>query len=43
MVPGTNILKLYYSINGQDIDVTIIPSMLERKAIHNSRFEKFKN
>lgn len=34
MVPGTNILKLYYSINGQDIDVTIIPSMLEREKLY---------
>lgn len=34
MVPGTNILKLYYSINGQDIDITIIPSMLEREKLY---------
>lgn len=34
MVPGTNILKLYYSINGQNIDVTIIPSMIEREKLY---------
>ena len=34
MVPGTNILKLYYSINGQNIDITIIPSMIEREKLY---------
>lgn len=34
MVPGTNILKLYYSIDGQDVDLTIIPSMLEREKLY---------
>lgn len=34
IVPETNILKLYYSINDQNIDVTIIPSMIEREKMY---------
>ena len=34
IVPETNILKLYYSINDQNIDVTIIPSMIEREKLY---------